>query len=343
MTEKIVGVFASEHDASNAIQDLKDLGYRADDISVVGKNKADIDTIHDETGTKAPEGIATGAATGGVLGGVAGLLAGLGALAIPGIGPILAAGPIAATLTGAAVGAGTGGLVGGLVGLGIPEDEAEEYNTHVNSGRILVMVDADNTRDDQVYTILRNHHSLNASDYKNHKGVTNSNSDAVDVPTREKREPVFYQEMATLDRPERLDQQNQRALNTDQERTMRLREEQLDISKKPQTTGEVNLRKEVVENEQTINVPVSREEIVIEKKSVNDDVSGEPIGRDETIRIPVTEERVEVNKRPVVTGEVEVHKRKVEDTEQVRDTLKKEVAHLDQSGNPTIKGDKNLD
>ena len=68
-----------------------------------------------------------------------------------------------------------------------------------------------------------------------------------------------YQEMATLDRPERLDQQNQRALNTDQERTMRLREEQLDISKKPQTTGEVNLRKEVVENEQTINVPVSQE------------------------------------------------------------------------------------
>lgn len=349
MTEKLVGVFASEHDASNAIQDLKDLGYRADDISVVGKNKADIDTIHDETGTKAPEGIATGAATGGVLGGVAGLLAGLGALAIPGIGPILAAGPIAATLTGAAVGAGTGGLVGGLVGLGIPEDEAKEYNTHVNSGNILVMVDADNNRDDQVYTIFCNHHSLNASDYKSRRDVTNSSSDAMNVPTREKREPVFYQEMATLDRPnqldqrDRLDQHDQRALDADQERTMRLREEQLDISKKAQTTGEVNLRKEVVENEQTINVPVSREEVVIEKKSVKDDVSGEPIGRDETIRIPVTEERVEVNKRPVVTGEVEVHKRKVEDTEQVRDTLKKEVAHLDRTGNPTIKGDKNLD
>lgn len=205
MTEKIVGVFASEHDASNAIQDLKDLGYRADDISVLGKNKADIDTIHDETGTKAPEGIATGAATGGVLGGVAGLLAGLGALAIPGIGPILAAGPIVATLTGAAVGAGTGGLVGGLIGLGIPEDEAKEYNSHVKSGHILVMVEADNNRNGQVYTVFRNHHSLNASYYKNHEGVTNLNSDAVDVPTRVKREPVFYQEMATLDRPNRLD------------------------------------------------------------------------------------------------------------------------------------------
>lgn len=205
MAEKIVGVFASEHDAANAVQDLKSLGYRAEEISVVGKSKADIDTIHDETGTKAPEGIATGAATGGVLGGVAGLLAGLGALAIPGIGPILAAGPIAATLTGAAVGAGTGGLVGGLVGLGIPEEEAKEYNSYVNSGRILVMVDADNNRDDQVYAIFQNHHSLNASYNHKREGVTNSsNSDAMNVPAREKREPVFYQEMATMERKDQL-------------------------------------------------------------------------------------------------------------------------------------------
>lgn len=71
------------------------------------------------------------------------MLAGLGALAIPGIGPIIAAGPIAATLTGAAVGAGAGGLVGGLIGLGIPEEQAEEYGGYVNEGHILVMVDAD--------------------------------------------------------------------------------------------------------------------------------------------------------------------------------------------------------
>ncbi|MGN7356922.1 YsnF/AvaK domain-containing protein [Paenibacillus sp. SAF-054] len=340
MTQKIVGVFASEQDATDAIQNLKDIGYRADDISVIGKNKADMNAIHDETGTKAPEGVAAGAATGGVLGGVAGLLAGLGALAIPGIGPIVAAGPIAATLTGAAVGAGTGGLVGGLVGLGIPEDQAKEYDSDVKSGRILVMVDADDTQENRVYTIFRNHNSLNAKYYNDTNVDADSQlkRDSIDMEkTTDTREPAFYQEIATMDRP--VDTLNN---ETDQERTMRLREEQLDISKRQQTTGEVNLRKEVVEHEQTINVPVNREEVVIEKKAVQDQSTGEPIGHDETIRIPVKEEQVEVNKRPVVTGEVEIHKRQVQDTEEVRDTLKKEEAHLEQTGNATIKGDKNL-
>ncbi|MGW8956040.1 hypothetical protein [Paenibacillus sp. NPDC055715] len=104
--KKIVGVFDTEQEASRAIGPL--------------------------TGTKAPEGVATGAATGGVVGGGAGLLVGIGAFAIPGIGPILAAGPIAATLTGAAVGAGAGGLVG----LGIPEDDARQHETYVNQGKI---------------------------------------------------------------------------------------------------------------------------------------------------------------------------------------------------------------
>ncbi|WP_138493632.1 YsnF/AvaK domain-containing protein [Paenibacillus pinistramenti] len=335
MTQKIVGVFTTEQDATNAIQDLKNLGYRAEDISVIGKNKDDLNDIHEETGTKAPEGMATGAATGGVLGGIAGLLAGLGALAIPGIGPILAAGPIAATLTGAAVGAGTGGLVGGLVGLGIPEDEAEEYNANVKSGRILVMVDANEIQKNEVYSLFRDHHSMNSSHYP--MGTGTLNREEADIRKSETREPVFYQELATMDRP-----QDTITDGTSQDRTMRLREEQLDISKTRQTTGEVNLRKEVIEQEQSINVPVTREEVVIEKKAVQDEATGEPIGKDETIRIPVTEERVEVSKRPVVTGEVEIHKRQVQDTEHVSDTLKKEEARLEQTGNPTVKGDEDL-
>lgn len=328
---KIVGVFASERDASEAIMDLQGLGYKPEEISVIGKNKEDIHDIHEETGTKAPEGIAAGAATGGLLGGVAGLLAGLGALAIPGIGPIVAAGPIAATLTGAAVGAGTGGLVGGLVGLGIPEEEAEEYDAFVKHGRILVMVDADELQEARVYCIFRNHHSLNAHHYR-------------DVPTAETREPAgtFYQEIATLERtPERLTEDGR------EERRMPLREEQLDISKRREPAGAVNLRKEVVEEQQTIDVPVSREEVVVEKKVVPEtagEAMGEgPIGTGETIRIPVSEERVEVTKRPVVTGEVEVHKREVQDTEQVRDTLRREEARLDRTGNPRVTGDSDMD
>lgn len=168
--QKIVGVFNTEREAVNAIDDLKAQGYRADEISIVAKDKNDVANIHEETGTKAPEGFATGAATGGVIGGLTGLLAGIGALAIPGIGPILAAGPIAATLTGAVVGAGTGGLVGGLVGLGFSEDDAESYNNYVNDGKILVMVDSDAERQTAVYDSFRSNRSLNASRY----GTTSS-------------------------------------------------------------------------------------------------------------------------------------------------------------------------
>ncbi|WP_084064759.1 general stress protein [Paenibacillus stellifer] len=165
MNKRIVGVFTSEQEASSAITDLKSRGFRTEDISVIARNKDDINAINDVTGTKAVEGAASGAATGGLLGGVTGLLAGIGALVIPGIGPIIAAGPIAATLAGAAVGAGTGGLVGGLIGLGIPEDEAETYDRYVDEGRILVMVDADTTREMDVYDTFRSHGSLNSHYY----------------------------------------------------------------------------------------------------------------------------------------------------------------------------------
>lgn len=165
MTQKIVGAFNTEQEATRAIEDLKQQGFRADEISVIAKDREDVNAISDETETKAPEGLASGAATGGVLGGVTGLLAGLGALAIPGIGPIVAAGPIAATLTGAAVGAGAGGLVGGLIGLGIPEDEAKEYDEFVEEGRILVLVNADDGRSNRVYEVFRRNNTLNAHHY----------------------------------------------------------------------------------------------------------------------------------------------------------------------------------
>ncbi|NGZ78167.1 general stress protein [Saccharibacillus alkalitolerans] len=164
MAQKIVGVFENEREASQAIHNLQDRGFTSDEISVVAKDRNDLRAIDEETGTKAPEGLAAGAATGGVLGGVTGLLAGVGALAIPGIGPILAAGPLAAALAGMAVGAGAGGLVGGLVGLGIPEDEAQEYEGHLERGNILVLVDEDE-RSGNVYDSFRENRSLNADRY----------------------------------------------------------------------------------------------------------------------------------------------------------------------------------
>ncbi len=164
-SRKIVGVFTTEQEASQAIRDLKDAGFASDDISIVGNNKADMHQLGDETGTKAPEGVATGATTGGVLGGVAGLLAGLGIAAIPVFGPIMAAGPIAVTLAGAAAGAGAGGLVGGLIGMGIPEEEAKEYEANVNEGNILVMVDSAAGNRGRIYDVFRANGATNSRYY----------------------------------------------------------------------------------------------------------------------------------------------------------------------------------
>lgn len=140
---RVVGSYRTEEQAIEAIEDLKRRGHSTEDISVLGKNEEETKNVTEETGTHAGEGAATGAVAGGALGGIGGVLAGLGALAIPGIGPIVAAGPIVAGLTGAAAGAGVGGIAGALIGLGIPEDEAKDYENRFNEGEILVLVEDD--------------------------------------------------------------------------------------------------------------------------------------------------------------------------------------------------------
>ena len=136
----IVGVYRSDKEAIEAIEDLIKTGYDRSEISVIGKDINHVDSITEETGTTAGDTAATGAITGGALGGATGLLAGLGALAIPGIGPIIAAGPIAASMMGALTGAGLGGLTGALIGLGISDDDAKYYKESVEAGKILVLV-----------------------------------------------------------------------------------------------------------------------------------------------------------------------------------------------------------
>lgn len=183
MQKKIVGVFNTEREASQAIEGLKAQGFTSDEISVVTQDRDELKAIREETGTKAPEGVAAGAATGGVLGGVAGLLAGIGALAIPGIGPILAAGPIAAAFTGAAVGAGAGGLVGGLVGLGIPEEDAKQYEEYVQNGKILLLVDSTD-RDTDVYDVFSSNSQYNRERAQVHGGDVAAERPDLDMEER---------------------------------------------------------------------------------------------------------------------------------------------------------------
>jgi hypothetical protein len=131
----------------NIIQKLRSAGFSGNDISVLMADKSGTRDFAHEHNTKAPEGAATGAGTGAVLGGAVGWLAGIGALAIPGLGPFIAAGPIMAALGGAAVGGTVGGLTGALIGMGIPEFEAQRYEGKVKGGHSLISVHSEDSRE----------------------------------------------------------------------------------------------------------------------------------------------------------------------------------------------------
>lgn len=136
----VFGIFRDTVSVGGALQALRTAGFRNADVSVlIPENAGTRDFVHHKD-TKAPEGATTGAASGAVIGGVLGWLAGIGALAIPGIGPFIAAGPIMGMLAGAGAAGVAGGVVGSLVGMGIPEYEAKRYEGHVKSGGILMSV-----------------------------------------------------------------------------------------------------------------------------------------------------------------------------------------------------------
>src|SRR5438067_6743925 len=133
--------------AENIVDGLRAAGFSNNDISVLFPDKAGTRDFAHEQHTKAPEGAATGAGTGGAVGGVLGWLVGIGSLAIPGVGPFIAAGPIMAALAGAGVGAAAGGLSGALIGMGIPEYEAKRYEGRLTEGGILLSIHCDSSEE----------------------------------------------------------------------------------------------------------------------------------------------------------------------------------------------------
>lgn len=158
----LIGIFENENEATNVIKRLRKTGYREDEITVVAKDKDQLEHIDDTTDvdTKSQSGgemVGTGAAVGGTLGGIAAALPFLGLFVIPGIGPLLAAGPIAVILGGVIAGGVAGGLVGGLVQMGVREEDAKEYEQYIEQGKILILVEnRENLRDD-VHTTFRQH------------------------------------------------------------------------------------------------------------------------------------------------------------------------------------------
>jgi uncharacterized protein (TIGR02271 family) len=286
--DTVVGLFPDATRAERAIRNLKDAGFSDSQIGVLMQDRAEERKLATDTGTKAGESAAAGAIGGGVLGGIVGLLAGVGALVIPGIGPIIAGGALASTLAGAGIGAAAGGLLGALTGMGIPEEEARYYERGFRGGGILVTVEA-GARATEARGILLE-------------------SGAEFGPST-----------------------SARAVEGDRER-LELREEELRATKEQVKAGEVRVRKDVVTEEKSIDVPVTREEVVIERHPASGRPASGDIREGEEIRVPLTQEEVRVKKTPVVKEELTVGKRQVQETETVRDTVRREEARVEEVG-----------
>jgi uncharacterized protein (TIGR02271 family) len=306
----VVGLFDHQTEAEAAINALKAAGYPERDIGVAMRDRASQGELAEGTGTQAAEGAASGAVGGGVVGGVIGLLGGLGALVIPGLGPIFAAGWLGSTLAGAGIGAAAGGIIGGLVGLGVPEDEARHFEQGVKEGRVLVTVKAEG-RAAEAAEILRRH--------------------GADLG------PAFGADVASAGTG-RSRGSTAEVTGAGQER-LQLREEELEVGKERVQAGEVRLRKEVVTEQRQVDVPVTREEVVIERHPVSGDAARTTAGdlaEGEEIRVPIMEEEVRVEKRPVVKEEVTLGKRQVTETERVDETLRREEARIETEGDAAV-------
>ena len=311
----VVGVFEDRKHADQAVARLIAAGFRKDQIGVAMKHAegdAGSSVASETDESHAGSGALTGALTGLGLG----ALAGLGVLAgiIPVVGPAIAAGTLGVVLSNAAAGAGIAGLVGALVGAGIPEHEAEYYHGELESGRTIVTVTAD-AKADEATAILRQFGAYDMSS----RGTAAATTRAATGPAARSAGASAGHAGDTIE----------------------VMEERLHAEKRPVEAGEVTVRKEVHTETRTIDVPVTREEVVIERTAVHGraaagGIAGD-IGEGEVIRIPVSEEQVKVTKEAVVTEEVKVGKRVVQDTERVTGQVRKEEVKVEQVGDVDVK------
>ena len=204
--------------------------------------------------------------------------------------------------------------------MGLSSEESEYYENESHAGHRVVAVQADG-REQEASEILRTN---GAYTYGTRHGATQA------ATTRQA--PLTGKNARKVRANETTD--------TSDERVLHLREEQLSVNKQRAQTGEVELRKEVVTEQKTINVPVTHEEAFIERRAVTDTIASDttPIGEGESIRVPLSEEPVNVSKETVVTGEVSIGKRAVQETQQVTDTVRREEARVEQEGDAPIHG-----
>lgn len=326
--KRAAGLYYSREEAEAAVRALKDAGFDMNRVSVIAID-ADRVAGHESTeeiGNKADEGATTGAIAGGALGGITGLLVGLGALAIPGIGPILLAGAeataIATTLAGGAIGAAAGGLVGALIGLGIPEEKAQVYSDRVAKGSFLIMLTGTAAEIDRAATIMRNHGVEEFDIYDAPAtAIANTTSDTAATAATTN---------ATVARTE-VDRDP--VTNND---NIKLYEERLVANKERQKAGEVAIGKKVETQTAKVAVPVEKERIVVERRDAREGTVVNPgtvdFAEGEVARVDVYEETADIEKQAFVREEVNIRKEVEQDAVEAKETIRREKLELETEG-----------
>ena len=312
----LVGVFDDRTQAQQAVNELKRAGFTDEQIGVISRNDSTASASRDDNdGTFAEEGAVTGLAAGAGVGALWGL--GILAGAIPGIGPAIAGGTLGILLSSAAAGAAAAGIAGALIGLGIPEDEAKHYESEFQAGRTIVTVKGSG-RQSEADTILRRFGAHDIQSRGQASGTTNATTSAMGAGTSQ----------GSMAKAAALPPRTAGSAGE----SIQLHEERVTVKKQPVETGEVTLRKEVHTEHKHIDVPVTKEEVVIERRPASGQPSAAGITGNETIRVPVREEQVVVEKQTVATEEVSVGKRKTQHTEGVDTTIRKEEVKIDKKG-----------
>jgi len=317
----IVGVFTDRDKAQQAVNELRREGFGENQIGVAARDGKPVKgaTKMKQDGTKVEEGAALGLATGAGVGALWGL--GIVAGVLPAIGPAIAGGTLAAILSSAAAGAAAATLAGALIGLGIPEEDAKFYEEEFKAGRVIVTVKA-GRRTTQAREILRRYGAYDV-DTRSEATMATSRTARAGNAAR------GFKNRGTTTTP---------AAEAGTERTVDVKEEEVRVRKRPVKKGEVRIRKEVTVEPRTIEVPVTKEEVVVQRRRAGRRGASSNVGAEE-IRIPVSEEQVHVEKRPVVTEEVTVGKRRVTGKRRVSTTARKEKVRVETEGNVRVQDD----
>ncbi|HVF49200.1 MAG TPA: YsnF/AvaK domain-containing protein [Pyrinomonadaceae bacterium] len=346
MAKTVIGLFDNRSAAQGVVSDLLNEGFTRDDISVVAKQleskRGDVEYV-EEDGHEQVEDMAKGAGTGAAIGGAAGLLLSLTALAIPGIGPVLAAGPIAAIIAGAGIGATAGGAVTGLTRLGLDDHEAGAYAEGVRRGGTLVSVNAPDDRADSAVGLMKRHGAIEIDkraaqwreegwtgfdasathaafdSYSNHSGGAQRTSDAPSDITAE-HERV------------RTQQATPRASAGHDEIALPVVEERLEVGKREVERGGVRVQSRVSETPVERDVQLREEHVHVERNPVDYTFHGGESEAFKEAQIEIREayEELIVNKKARVVEEVVIGKDVEQHTETVRETLRRTDVEVEQ-------------